>query len=215
MVAAMGGAKRTGNCVAVVMFLLVMVVILYQIQMPQELWRGGSFPLATSNSGSDLHDGGESATDARNSKEGADPVLPPSMDTKSEGMKTNAPSSSQVRGSDKGVKTKAPSASQGRAKIDLSAVDENARVLSSVTSKTWPKLKAAGPVDPHDPRLDFIKLNKVGGTSIATSLNNVAKKYRLKSSMGCKGKSPLPHFTITTIPKRKQSPALAAVLEIW
>ncbi len=70
--------------------------------------------------------------------------------------------------------------------VDLADVKGNARILASVTSNTWPKLRAKGSVDPSDPRLDFIKLNKVGGTSVATSLDRVAKRYGIKSSMGCK-----------------------------
>ena len=67
----------------------------------------------------------------------------------------------------------------------LADTKENARLLKPITNATWPRLRRYEDVDPRNPQLDFIKLNKVGGTSVAVGLNNVAKRYKIPTHTGC------------------------------
>lgn len=58
---------------------------------------------------------------------------------------------------------------------------DNARLLQKVSDSTWPMLKTPGSRDPKYPYLDFVKLSKVGGTSVANALDHVSAYYDIPS----------------------------------
>ena len=135
---------------------------------------------------------------------------------------SSSSSSSSSVGSSNYIDGRTYSTNRGTARDSLlSNTDGNVKLLERVSDATWPRLRNVEGVDPKDPRLDFIKLSKVGGTSIAVALNNIAKRYGIRTGTKCRSNltndtdaPPLRFFTII-IRLRPQKNVLREAPAIW